>query len=231
VADEPRTIAGATENGPGDGTLANAAVELPSHPPFRQKLAAGHDVVLADLVGAKVMMSEVLTAELETRAIGDHDFPLLLAAFTKKHKGVQVGFQDDVGLACALHTADKGDPSGDRLAIYIKRGTLRFDWSEPRRLLLEANELADEAGRWINSPNERRDLLGLLMGIVMQLQTKTTPGHRLSASNATARSSPHSLCTRGNSSTATHSAPRRPDTQGAWPWASSLLVRSTASRR
>jgi hypothetical protein len=153
----------ASANG-GDQTTKPA----PSHAPF-QSLLDSNSVRLINLVEAKIMSSPHLTADPDKRAIGEHYFPLLLTAFHQRHKGVQVAVQEDVGVGAALHNGDE-DEEGDRLNTAVIRRTMRFDWSTPRSLLYETHELAEEARRWITNPRERRDLLGLLFGIVCQAQ-------------------------------------------------------------
>lgn len=139
----------------------------PSHPGFEHQLAE-NAVRLLDLVEAMVMSSPRLTENAAIRATGEHFYPLLRASFEGAHKGVQLIIQDDVGVGVALYAGDL-DEAGDKLDTQVLRKTLRFDWSAARTVLFEAHELAEEARRWITNSGDRRDLLGLLFGIVSQL--------------------------------------------------------------
>jgi hypothetical protein len=160
------------ETSPNDGPTANGPngqVEKgPSHATFQNSLET-NSVRLGNVVSAKAMASPRLTKDPATRATGEYFYPLLLAAFQQRHKGVQIVIQEYAGLGVALHTGDE-DEVGDRLDTAVIRRTMRFDWSAARALLTEAHELAEETRRWIAKPAERRDLLGLLLGIVSQIQ-------------------------------------------------------------
>ncbi len=91
-------------------------------------------------------------------------YPQLTAAFNGKHKDTELAVQDDVGLAVALTAGDTNE-----LDILIKRRTIRYDWTAARKLLLEANELAQEAKRWIFDKEEQYSLLLVLFGIITQI--------------------------------------------------------------
>jgi hypothetical protein len=126
-------------------------------------------IVMGDIVRAKVMSSPRLTTDAAERACGEYYYPLLLAAFRKKHKGVQLVIQEDVGFGVSLHSEDQGDPAGDKIEWAVIRRTLRFDWSLPRGLLIETQGLADETRRWLHNPGERRDVLGRLYNVMTQI--------------------------------------------------------------
>ncbi|MGH2865324.1 MAG: hypothetical protein ACRDJX_08770 [Solirubrobacteraceae bacterium] len=126
-------------------------------------------VVMGEIVRAKIMSTPHLTTDATERACGEHYYPLLLASFRKKHKGVQLVTQEDVGFGVSLHSEDQEDPSGDKIEWAVIRRTLRFDWSLPRGLLIETQELADEARRWLRNPSERRDVLGRLYNVMTQI--------------------------------------------------------------
>jgi hypothetical protein len=140
----------------------------PKHTVF-ESLLRDDTVDLLHLVEAKVMSSESLTSDAAEREAGEHFYPLLRSSFETQYKGVQLVIQEDVGAGLALHNAADGDPSGDRLDIFILRRTLRFDWSSPRGAMEEAAGIAEEARRWITNPGERRALLELAFGITSQI--------------------------------------------------------------
>jgi hypothetical protein len=112
------------------------------------------------------------------RKTGEDFYPLLLDAYRKKHKGVQLIIQEGAGVAVALHVAGE-DKDGNKLDWAVLRRTLRFDWSVARTIMIEAHELAEEARRWIANPSEQRDLLGFLFRIVSQIQATIARENRL----------------------------------------------------
>jgi hypothetical protein len=112
------------------------------------------------------------------RKTGEDFYPLLLDAYRKKHKGVQLIIQEGAGVAVALHVAGE-DEDGNKLDWAVLRRTLRFDWSAARTIMIEAHELGEEARRWIANPSEQRDLLGFLFRIVSQIQATIARENRL----------------------------------------------------
>jgi hypothetical protein len=145
------------------------AIPGPAKHPVFESLLNDDAVDLLHLVEAKVMSSPGLTQDEASREIGEHFYPLLRSSFEKKHKGVQLVIQEDVGAGLALHTGADNDPKGDVLDTFIIRKTFRFDWSAPRVLMEQSNALAGETVRWITNPAERRALLGLIFGILSQI--------------------------------------------------------------
>lgn len=154
----------------------------PAEPSFDALLASG-SVPIAEVVRAKVMTSPRLTQDAEERAIGDYFYPLVLQSFRTEHKGVDIMIQEDVGFGTVLHSADQGDPEGDKLDWAVIRRTLRFDWTLPRELLIETQELADEARRWLRNPGERRDVLAQLYNVMTQIGTSIGRENRLCAAD------------------------------------------------
>jgi hypothetical protein len=124
------------------------------------------------------MTSPGLTKNPSERAIGERYYPLLLASFQQKHKGVQITIQEDVGVGIVLHSADQGDPTGNKLDFAVIRKTLRFDWSLTRGLFVEAQELAEEGRRRLNA-DSCGDLLGVLYNIFSQIQATIGRENRL----------------------------------------------------
>ena len=148
-------------------------------------------VVMGDIVRAKVMASPDLTSDAGERAAGERYFPLLLASFRQKHKGVQFVIQEEVGFGVVLHSAEQHDPVGDKIDWAVVRKTLRFDWTLPRELLVETQELADEARRWLRDPSERRDLLGQLYNVLTQIGATVGRENRLCATDHDEGKEPH----------------------------------------
>jgi hypothetical protein len=162
--EQPAVAATATTVSP-----AGHATEEAHDAVFQSALDEG-TVSTGEIVEAKVMASPQFTADAAEQAIGKHYYPLLLAAFRKAHKGVQFAIQEDVGFGVVLLAGDQeDDPEGDKIDWAVIRKTLRFDWTLPRELLIDAQELADEVRRWLRNSSERRDLLGALYSVMTQI--------------------------------------------------------------
>lgn len=122
-------------------------------------------VELVHVLEANIWRSRTLTDDAQQRAAGDHYYPKLRAAFLEKHPGAEIVVQEAAGLAVMLGAGEE-----EELEIVIIRHTIRFDWTAPRKSLVEINELAQEAKRWVPSP-ERRGLQLTLLGVASQLFT------------------------------------------------------------
>jgi hypothetical protein len=158
---------------------ADSAPVAPKDASFEALLVRGANVRLGDVVRAKVLSSPRLTADPGERAVGEHFYPLTLKAFQDSHKGVQFVIQEDVGFGVVLYAAEQADPEGDKVDWAVIRRTLRFDWSLPRALLIETQELADEARGSLCNPTELRDLLGLLYNVLTQIGATIGKENRL----------------------------------------------------
>ncbi len=55
--------------------------------------------------------------------------------------------------------------------MIVFRNTIRFDWTAPRRLIAEIDELAQEAKQWIPDLTERMSLLKVLFDLATQVHT------------------------------------------------------------
>lgn len=140
-------------------------------------------VAWGEVVEAKVRASTKLTSDPMQLAIGERYFPLLLQSFRKTHKGVEFAIQEDAGIGVVLHTADQGDPAGDRIDWAVIRRTLRFEWNLPRVLLVETQQLGEEVRRWVRNPSERRDLMSSLYNVMTQIGATIGRENRRTASN------------------------------------------------
>jgi hypothetical protein len=131
-----------------------------------QRLLAEGDVSLMNLVEAAVLQSPILTEDAASRAIGEIYYPKLLSTFRQGDKQGEVVVHQGAGLGVALGSDDDAP-----LRIAIIRRTIRFDWTAPRRLLLEVNELEQDVRRWVPDAKERHSLLLSLCSIATQIQT------------------------------------------------------------
>jgi hypothetical protein len=128
---------------------------------FRRPLE--REIQVWDLVRATVYGSPFLTEDIGRRALYVREYPGLLLAFQAKYPDTKFIIQDAAGLAVTL--------AGDQLDIYVLRRSLRFDWSDARRLSFEIEEMAEEVRRWVPDKNEQQSLLDRLFAIMTEVHT------------------------------------------------------------
>jgi hypothetical protein len=143
--------------------LSEEPLSIP-YDPFEIPIANG-TVSLYDLVQAKTLSSPILTFEPSRLAVGRHYYSLLLAAFQSKHKDAQVVIQNGAGIGAFLPAGNDAE-----LELLVLRSTIRYDWTEPRRLEDDLAPLDDDAKRWLR-PAERRSLQLALFSIATQVHT------------------------------------------------------------
>jgi hypothetical protein len=120
-------------------------------------------ITIWDLIHGTLYGSAALGASSRKQAIAATYFPALLTAFQSQEPKTKFVIQEGAGLAAAL--------KDEELDIYVLRNTLAFDWTAPRVLTFEIEEIAEETSRWIPSKAERSGLLNLLFGIATEVQT------------------------------------------------------------
>jgi hypothetical protein len=99
------------------------------------------------------------------RAMGENDYPILLAQFMTRHEGAQINVQDAAGIGACLHAGDDGE-----LELIAIRRSLRFHWQAARDVQKELNELDDSARRWLRK-KERRGFRLRVYDIATQVHT------------------------------------------------------------
>ena len=155
---------------PGDG--ARAATRQPADVQ-QTDLSAQFQIPLdddnvtpLDLLEADIWQSPLLTKDPDRLEVGEEYYPKLRAALDRKHEKAEVAVSSTAGMVLSL-----GIGGPDEFEILVNSAILQFNWTEPRRMLLSINELANEAKRWISSPDERHGLLVTLFGIASQIQS------------------------------------------------------------
>lgn len=122
---------------------------MPPHDDFFESELQSGNPSLEALARARATASSLLTADPERRKVGEHYYPLLVAAFKKHDPERNVSIFERIQLAISL--GSKGD-----VDVTFGGSTFRFDWSEALAMLLGMVRLAADVKRWI--PEEPRRL-------------------------------------------------------------------------
>lgn len=120
-------------------------------------------VGISDLLSADIWKS-TFPEDSARQRVGQEFYSKLNRAFEREHPDADINVSGIAGIALAL-----GVDGPDEFGILVNRKAIRFKWTEPNRLLISINELAEEVRRWIPDDGERHGLLTRLFGIASEV--------------------------------------------------------------